>query len=627
MPGDKATRSSADKVPSVNRKYWSFYLVIALLGLIIYSNCYDCSFQLDDKHNIVDNPAIKDLNKITEMWALDPGRFLPFYSFALNFHFGQLQVGGYHLVNVVIHLVNSMIVFWMVTLLFSTAALKEHILARDSKLIAFAVALMFVSHPLATGAVTYIVQRMASMVAMFYLLTICLYLKGRLSEESRLKRYYFVGAFLTMIMAMMSKQNSFTLPLMILLVELYFLNTKSRYFEVKTPRFIASTIGLLIVMGLAIFLLADKVLKPLPPSIYNPETITPWNYLLTQFSVIVKYIQLLILPINQNIDYDFPVSNHILEWPTLLSGLFLMGLLITAIILFKKNRLISFCIIWFFLTLSIESSIIPIADVIFEHRTYIPSIGYFLVVSTLIFYFMRSKEKVYLWSVILVIVGLQSTLAYQRNKVWKDEIALWSDAVVKSPGKARPYINRGYAYGKMQRWNQSIQDFQKVNELFPDQHATAFYNLGIAYWALGEKQKSLDNYSKAIQVDPKNFESYYARGVCFHFLNDPDKAISDYSKTIELNPSYEKAYYSRGLLFGAKRMWEDAIRDYSKGIELNPNNFNFYNNRGLAYGNLGQWDKAIMDLNKVIELDPQNKSAYSYRDAAQNKLKEKQAIR
>lgn len=603
---------------------WTYYLLIAILGLLIYSNCYDCAFQLDDKHNITDNPAIRELGNTKEMWALNPGRFLPFYSFALNYHFGELQVSGYHVVNVLIHLINSCFVFWLVSLLFKTPNLRNHVLATQSKSVALAVALLFVSHPLATGAVTYIVQRMASMVALFYILTICLYLRGRLSEYQKTKLYYWIAAFLSMVMAMLSKENSFTIPLIILLIEIAFFNTKSNGINFKSPRILAGVASILVVFGLSIYIFADKILKPLPPSIFNAETITPWNYLLTQFSVLVKYIQLLIVPFNQNVDYDFPVSNHLFELSTLLSLLFLVMLLVLAVVLFNKNRLISFGIIWFFLTLSIESSIIPISDVIFEHRTYIPSIGYFLILSFLIFYLMRNKEKVYVWSLILVLVSVYATLAYQRNKVWKDEISLWTDAISKSPGKARPYINRGYAYGKMQRWNQSIQDFQKVNDLFPNQHATAFYNLGIAYWALGEKTKSLEHYSKAIQIDPKNAESVYARGVCYHFLNEPDKAISDYTKTIELNPVYDKAYYSRGLLYGAKKMWSEAIQDYTKGIEINPGNFNFYLNRALAFGNIGQWDKSIVDLNKVIELDPKNKSAYSYRDMAQNKLKEGQ---
>lgn len=618
----KKATPGTDQRSAISTKGWLYYLLLAILGLLIYSNCYDCAFQLDDKHNITDNPAIRDIGSTKEMWDLNPGRFLPFYSFALNYHFGEFEVGGYHVVNVLIHLINSFFVFWFVNLLFKTPNLRNHALTAQSKSIALAVALLFVSHPLATGAVTYIVQRMASMVAMFYILTLCLYIKGRLSENQKTKLNYWGAAFLSMVMAMLSKENSFTIPMMILFIEIALFNTKSNGLNFKNPRTLAAVTGILLIFGLSIYLFADKILKPLPPSIYNAETITPWNYLLTQFSVIVKYIQLLIVPINQNVDYDFPVSNHLLELSTLFSMLFLLALLVLAIILFNKYRLITFGIIWFFLTLSIESSIIPISDVIFEHRAYIPSIGYFTILSFVIFYLMRNKEKVYVWGLIIILVSVHATLAFQRNKVWKDEISLWTDAISKSPGKARPYINRGYAFGKMQRWNQSIQDFQKVNELFPNQHATAFYNLGIAYWALGDKKKSLENYSKAIQIDPKNAESVYARGVCYHFLNEPDKAISDYTKTIALNPVYDKAFYSRGLLYGAKKMWNEAIQDYSKGIEINPGNFNFYFNRALAYGNIGQWDKAIVDLNKVIELDPKNKSAYSYRDMAQNKLKE-----
>ena len=363
-----------------------------------------------------------------------------------------------------------------------------------------------------------------------------------------------------------------------------------------------------------------KIFDPLPPSIYNTETITSSNYFFTQLSVIVKYIQLLILPINQNFDYDFPISNSLFNSSTLLGGLILISLLSFGIYLYNKNRILSFGILWFFLTLSIESSIIPINDVIFEHRTYLPSFGFVFILSTLIYTYAWNKNKNLALALVFLIIGSNTVLAVKRNRVWKDEISLWSDVITKSPNKERGYINRGFAYGSLQQWDKAIPDFNKVNELRPNYHAAAYYNLGIAYWAVGQRDKSMENYSKAIEVDRKYADAYYGRGVCYYYLNEVDKALADYSKAIELKPRPE-LYYNRGMVYANKQMWQLAINDYSQAISMTPGNADLYFNRGTAYGSMNEWEKAAADFSKTLELNPQNKSATSNLEFAKSKLK------
>ena len=607
-------------VKSASAYIWSGIIMILVLGGMIYSNTYDCSFQFDDKHNIIDNEAIRSLSNLKAMWDLNQSRFLAFYSFALNYHFGQLNVQGYHAVNVLIHLTNSILIFFLTQLLFTTPVLKNNSLAGHAKSVSLITALMFVAHPLATGSVTYIVQRMASMVALFYFLALILYIKGRLSE-SKSKYGYFAGSLLAAVMAIHVKENAYTLPLVIVLIEFYFIQQKMISIKFKNYKLLGAILGLAIIMIFAgIKYFSASIFQPIPPSIFNSVTITSSNYFYTQLSVIVKYIQLLIFPMNQNIDYDFPIAYNLLGISTILNGLILTGLLILAVYLYKRNRLISFGILWFFLSLSIESSIIPISDVIFEHRTYIPSFGFFIILSSVIYglFWNNYKNRVLLFFVLLI--GTYSSLAFQRNKVWKDELSLWSDAVEKSPKKARPYVNRGYAYGNLRQWSKSINDFEKVNELFPNQHTMAYYNLGIAYWNTGNKEKSILNYSKAVELDSTFSDAYYGLAVGYHNLNEPDKGIANYSKVITLNPKNDKAYYGRGMLMAFKNQWQVAIADYSKAIAINPNDFNFYYNRGMVYGKTNQFEKASEDFTRVLQLNPQNKSAYSLREMANAEL-------
>jgi tetratricopeptide (TPR) repeat protein len=604
---------------------WVSIISIVLLGVKIYANSFDCSFQLDDKNNIIHNEAIHGLFNLKQMWELNHSRFLAFFSFALNYHFGELNVEGYHKVNLMIHLSNACLVFWITRLLFATPFLKNCVIAKQVNVISLITALLFVSHPLATGAVTYIVQRMASMVAMFYFLSVAMYIKARISE-SKAKYLFFAGALISAIMAIHTKENAYTLPFVIILIELFFINTKKITIDFKDKRVIVAIIGLIVFFAFVFSNFTLSVLKPLPPSTFNSYTITPSNYFFTQISVIVKYIQLLFVPINQNVDYDFHLSNSLFELPTLINGLILLTLLALSVYLYNRNRIISFGILWFFLTLSIESSFIPITDLIFEHRTYLPSFGFFIILTTGIFSIIREKYKYILFVFFAILIGVNSVLAYQRNNVWKDEISLWSDAVLKSPNKERPYLNRGYAYGNKAQWDSAIADFSKVNELRPKYHAAAYYNLGIAYWTTGQKEKSLENYNSALEINPQYAEAYYSRGICYYYMNNYDSALLDYSKAIEIVPSFDKAYFNRGIIYANRKEWENALSDYSKSIEIKNDNANVYYNRGIVYGNLNQWANAADDFSKVIELDPQNKSAVQNRDFANSRLKNTNTI-
>ena len=354
--------------------------IIILLGILIYSNTFTCSFHFDDIIRIVDNTSIRQLWDIKTWWNYYPTRPVGIFTFVLNYHFNQLDVRYWHLVNLIIHLMNACLIWWLTILICSAPVLKNDPITRRKNVFAFFVALLFVSHPLATQSVTYIVQRFASLAAMFYLLSIALYMKARIGNNNkRNKCLLLAGCVFFGVLAMLTKENAFTLPFALVIVENFFIRTGKFNINFKKPRVILIlTIFLSIIIPIFIFL-SSKILRPIVPINGTLYTITPVNYFFTQFSVIVKYIQLLFLPLNQNVDYDFPISDNFFEIRTFLSFLLLLSLVILAVLSFKRYRIISFGIFWFFLTLSVESSFIPISDLIFEHRTYLPSFGFFLI--------------------------------------------------------------------------------------------------------------------------------------------------------------------------------------------------------------------------------------------------------
>ncbi len=629
--------------------------IIVVLGIIIYSNSFNCSFHFDDLNSIINNSAIQDLSNIKALLSYSSNRPIAYFTFAVNYYYGQLNVWGYHLVNLIIHLITSCIVGWLTLLIFSTPALKDNPIIKHKKILAFFVALLFVSHPLATQSVTYIVQRMASMVAMFYLLSISLYVKGRLSEHRITKYLWFAGALVSAILALFTKENAYTLPFAIILVEIFFLQKKKLIINFKDYRIILVIIVCLSIIILLFSRFSLNIFNSIPPKNGNDYTITSLNYLLTQFSVIVKYIQLLFLPIYQSVDHYIPLSTSFFELRTLLSFLFLLSFVVLAILLFKRNRLASFGIFWFFLTLSIESSIIPIDDFMFEHRTYLPSFGFFLMFSSVIYILFQKRNKYIALSILLSLILLNSVLTFQRNKIWKDEITLWNDAISKSPEKPRPYVVRGFvnynlgqmdnaisdfskaialnpkykdaynnrsiAYCQRNQFDKAIGDYTKAIDLDP-RYTAAYYNRGIAYENLKQWDKALIDFTKAIALNPRYAEAYCNRGVANRNLGNIEKAISDYSKAIEFNPTYSTAYANRGIVYDKLEKWDKAISDYTKAITLDPQVANVYYNRGNSYWKKGEWDKAINDYSKIIEMDPQFAKAYYNRANVYVKLEQ-----
>jgi len=622
--------------------------IIILLGIIAYSNSFNCSFHLDDSYNIVENGLIRNLWDVKSWMSFYPTRPVSVFTFALNYHFNELDVRYWHFLNLTIHLINACLVWWLVLLIFSSPVLKNYEIVKHKKMLALFVALLFVSHPLATQSVTYIVQRMASLAALFYLLSLALYIKGRLADKSNNYRYLlFGGSLISAFLALFSKENAYTLPFAILLTEIFFLQTKKLREYLKDYRLYLVIAGIIVLVIIFLWKFTFSIFKP--AHLTAGTTITSLHYLFTQFAVIVKYIQLLIFPIQQNLDYDFPVSHGFFEIRTLLSFLFLLSLFVLGIFLFKKNRIISFGIFWFFLTLSIESSIIPIDDVIFEHRTYLPSFGFFLILGSLVYALLWNKNKNFMVGLLLVIIGLNLVFTYERNKVWKDELTLWSDVVMKSPEKARPHINRGNAYAVMGISDKALDDYSKAIHLDP-YDALAFYNRGVYFKEMGELDKALSDLNKAIQInpkytdayfnrgavygslgkweqaladyseglkyDPENADLYSSRGVVYGNLGQWDKAIAEYTKSIEINPMNADTWSNRGATYSSKGLNEKAIADFSKAIEINPKHEAAYTNRGFIYGRLGQWDKAIADYTKALEIDPNNNIALEQREQA-----------
>jgi tetratricopeptide (TPR) repeat protein len=444
-----------------------------------------------------------------------------------------------------------------------------------------------------TQAVTYIVQRMTSLATMFYLLSVVFYVRARLSFEARGKSQeargpedlgsstfdlgpwtrrlvpvlLLAGSVFSAVLAMKTKEMAVTLPLAIVLYEaLFFKGPWKRRLFYLLP--ILATLPIVPMSVLAPGVPTGNILSDVGDQLRAQSNMSRLDYLFTQFRVIVTYLRLLVLPVNQNLDYDYPVYMTFFTPPVFLSFLLLAALLAVAVWCYLVTlpasrlthpaslpadpavRLVSFGLLWFFLTLSVESSVIPIADVIFEHRLYLPSVGATAVFATGFFLVSRKISRARAGALstlvaafIIVCLGIATS---QRNLVWGDEVGLWEDVVSKSPQKPRPYNNLGYALNKAGKPWDAIPNFMKALTFAP-YYADANYNLGRAYLLVDQSAMAIPLLQKAIRIQPNLAGAYSDLGAALNLEGRYQEAATFLEQNLGRLSQMPAAHFNLGV--------------------------------------------------------------------------------
>ena len=553
--------------------------IILLLGIVSYANSLDVPLQLDD------DPAVRIVNNLDGglynlQGFIRRARWFTDITFALNRRLHGEQVLGYHLLNLAIHLSSAGVIYLFIRR--AIEALRQTFMnsgedqssAFLQRFIPFTAAALFVCHPVQTQAVTYIAQRYTSLTTLLYVSSLLSYLLARLSlaEEPRRHPVWLWGSasFLLALLAMKSKEIAFTLPLMAVAVEAALFRGRT----LKNRFFLALVAGLLLVIPLQLVYMhgagnPENLLQNIQSAATETRNISRTDYLLTQFRVVATYLRLLILPINQNLDYDYPVYHSLLD-PAVLAALLLhIALAGLALLLFMRSqrlltsgtpsagiatRIACLGIFWFYLALSVESSVIPIRDVIYEHRIYLPSVGFFMAVAAGLagFAACRQRYRTLFRAVIglLCIVLTAGTIA--RNRTWSSEMALWQDALEKSPNKARPHYSVGLLYYRKFLPEKALPHLVRALELDPARQK---------HWnTLNAAVSIIDRYAGRCAaggeyhtIEPEERQAWMANsynnlGLAYEYLGNRYLAGENYRKALTFNPSLDLAWYNLALL-------------------------------------------------------------------------------
>ncbi|MBF0557659.1 MAG: tetratricopeptide repeat protein [Nitrospirae bacterium] len=558
---------------------------LAFLVIIIYANSLNVPFQWDEEMHIVNEPIIKDFNYFLypseargfEHYNFFISRYIAHLTFALNYRIHGLSVTGYHVVNIAIHMANAILVYLVVLLTFKTPLMSDSALKKDSRLIALLSSLLFAAHPLQTAAVTYVMQRFASLVAFFYLLSVAAYVKSRLVDEGeetkaagRYRRIFFYGiSFISAVLAMKTKENAFTLPFMIMIYEFCF-------FKGPLKRRMVSLVPILFLLGIIPLTLMSMAgaAGSGSSSLIDPGSYLAgftWDYsrgeyFFTQFRVIVTYLRMLFLPLHLDLDYEYPVSRSLFEPQVAGSFVFLSLLFAIGVYLVRGKRqkadtndnvpisnssnnsspdfrLMGFGILWFFIALSVES-LVTTPRLIETYRAYLPSVGMIICTVTGVFMIKKKTGHAIADRMIMVIfviaLVLMSFAAYRQNEAYGDGKKMWEDTVKRFPRYAMAHNKLGVFYIDKGMIDKAMEQFLIAVELKPDLEE-AHNNLGNVYCTFNEFDKAAVQYMTTIKLNPNFAEAHFNLGLLYYRIGEIEKAKSELEAGLKIKPDVQRA--------------------------------------------------------------------------------------
>ncbi len=499
------------------------FLFFAITLFLIYFPSLNADFYLDDFSSIVHNGLIKapvDWQKIINVYGL---RTLPYSLFAAQYSFFQDSTLGYHLVSLLIHIASSVLVFGILLCLLEQSVSFE---SRNSlslngninKIAAGIATLIFAFHPQNSQAVIYIVQQIALIAAFFSLLSLYAFLKGRLSANCKHQFIWLTLSFLSFIAAMLSKQNVVVLPLVFLLIE--FLIIK------KSPNKLGFLFAAaVLIAGLSAYFYVgnfDKLVTLVDSFTRENSELTRLEYFYTQLAVLAHYIKQFYIPLDFRLEYDVTIAKAFsvteLTYLTLHIGLILLGL---AFI--KKAPLASLALFSFYVLHAVESSFIPIRDVAFEHRTYLPNIMHSVLIASLFTILLKvNRLRTYLVLLSVIIVSALSIITHERAKVWADKFAFYKNEISISKRNPRLYMSLGQMYIDNDQCHLALSYFDHAIRLYDMAHASnlgkqpeLFQNYAKCLFSLGMQQQAfnlLDKLQKQVKRPNQKAMLYAQKG-------------------------------------------------------------------------------------------------------------------
>jgi protein O-mannosyl-transferase len=604
MGAKKIVKTKVDLQPSPDR----FFIIAAAVLIIITSAIYLKSLnneltRWDDYTYITGNQDIKTLHGDSIKYTLGKtfssyvvGNYHPLtmLSLCIDYELHQLNPKAYHSTSLIIHILNSLLVFAFAWLL------------SKQKWVAFITALLFAVHPMHVESVAWASERKDVLYAFFYLLALCTYILY-ITKEPFKNRLYLI-TFFVFIFAVLSKAMAVSLPIAFFIIDYFFGRkiTKKTILE-KVPFIVIS-----LVFGYVAIKAQESINAMADVANYNF-----FNRILFSSYGLILYLWKMIVPLSLSCYYNYPVPvNGMYPFIIYIAPVIVIALLFLIYKSMRYGKDIFFGSAFFLITIALVLQILPVGGAIIADRyTYLPYIGLFFITARLFNNVLADKyEKLKnlkkpLIFVFTLFIIMCCYLSFERTKVWRDGLSLWSDAIEKKDVAPICYKSRGDAYYLKKQYDKALADYEMAisgNYKFMD----VYFSKGATYYELHEYEKVIENLNLAIQINNNYADAYNLRGMAYFNLAKYKEAIDDMNKLLEINPQLTEAYYTRGSSYLYLGKYQEAINDLTMAISNNSNTSNAYNNRGIAYFNLKKTDEALADYSYTITYNPQSPNTY-----------------
>jgi protein O-mannosyl-transferase len=603
-------------VPGVSSAAFLVLICFTLLAFLLYANSLENEFVFDDIPLIAKNHQIRQLGNIPELLGL--GSLSSYYrplrivSYAIDYHFFKLNPQGYHISNILLHSITAWLVFLTLYSLSSNYT------------IALAASVLFLVHPVQTDSVTYLAGRRDILSSLFYLLGFYLFIRYRKKPTV----FLLCAIFLSYALAVSSKEMAVTLPAICFVYD--FLESYAALPETKTGarNHLLKKIAVCIqqqwqrriffyynlLLGAAAFIYYKVAV--MPPSLHPGYYGGTWaRNFLTVSRIIMYYLKLMLFPIALNADYSynaFPVTAHLLDFKAWASVLALCVIFWAGIKAFRYNRLLTFSLAWFFITLLPVCHIIPHHELMAEHYLYLPSIGLFFLAGISLYTWCWQKHRYIFFLVAGLLMVLFSMRTVDRNRDWENALTLWKKTVKTAPACARALSNLGVEYYKIGEYDRARENYIKSLILKPD-FPDPYHNLGNMLADKKMFDPAIKCYQKAFSLcrPGAGKEILNSCGIACRSQGDLYAAKWLFSLASKLDPPYAEARNNLGTVFLAEGNYAQALDELSMAVKIDPEVPEYHNNLGTVFRKTGIPAKAEQEFREAIRRNPDFMEAHN----------------
>jgi tetratricopeptide (TPR) repeat protein len=529
-------------------------LAALVAAILVYGPALNGPFVFDDQYLPFFSPHYAEQ---TLLQAIKGVRPLLYFTFWVNNRVAGTEPYTYHLLNVLLHFFNSLLVFVMVRKLLTWAGTQG---GRREWLAAFAGA-VFLLHPAQTEAVAYVASRSENLSALFFYAAFCVFLYRK---STAISWPAAAGVLVLYAAAVSTKEHTITLPALLLLTD-YFWNPG---FSLQGIRRNWRLYVPLAVTGAAGFVLVLRLVRGSTSAGFGVKGLPWYDYFYTQWRALWVYFRLFVAPVGQNADYNYPISRSVLDHGAI-AGLAGLLLLVGCAVYFRKRfPLASYGYLAALILFAPTSSIVPIQDAVAERRLYLPMVALLLVVVE----FLRrwkAARPVLAASTAVVLAGL-GLASYQRNQVWGSDVALWEDTARKAPNNWRAHFQLGVAYYQQGRCESATFQFAAADRAGqPDERL--LLDWALAEDCLNRPEAALEQLRRAVRVRPTAY-GYSLMGMIYGKQQKYTEALSALRTALAINPREDMAYFYRGNVSAAMGDLGKAVEDFRRAVEINPDN-------------------------------------------------------